>query len=104
VLPAVPDLAAFLAVLKRAEIFISGDTGPLHFAVGVGVPTIALFGPTSAVQWAPVGPHHQILIGAPCSCHGSADVCESASHCLAAISPERVFAALRKLASATTRS
>jgi len=97
VLLAVPDLAAFLAVLKRAEVFIAGDTGPLHFAVGLGVPTIALFGPTSAVQWAPVGPHHQILIGAPCSCQGSADVCESASHCLVAISPDQVLQCLRKL-------
>ena len=97
VLPAVPDLAAFLAVLKRAEVFISGDTGPLHFASGMGAPTIALFGPTSAVQWAPVGPHHQILLGAPCSCHGSADVCESACPCLAAISPDQVLQCLRKL-------
>ena len=97
VLLAVPDLAAFLAVLKRAEVFISGDTGPLHFASGVGAPTIALFGPTSAVQWAPVGPHHQILLGAPCSCHGSADVCESACPCLAAISPDQVLQCLRKL-------
>ena len=97
VLLAVPDLAAFLAVLKRAEVFIASDTGPLHFAVGLGVPTIALFGPTSAVQWAPVGPHHQILIGAPCSCQGSADVCESASHCLVAISPDQVLQCLRKL-------
>ena len=100
----VPDLATFLAVLKRAQVFISGDTGPLHFAAGLGVTTLSLFGPTSAVQWAPIGPHHQILIGAGCSCDGSADSCQSAGHCLAAISPERVFAALQKLLSATTRS
>ena len=55
ILPVVPELAQFLAVLKRAEVFISGDTGPLHFAAGLGVPTIALFGPSSPARWAPVG-------------------------------------------------
>ena len=48
VLPPVPELALFLALLKRAGVFISGDTGPLHFAAGLGVPTIALFGPSFA--------------------------------------------------------
>ena len=42
-----PELPLFLAVLNRAEVFISGDTGPLHFAAGLGVPTISLFGPSS---------------------------------------------------------
>src|SRR5262249_14793187 len=91
ILPPAPDLALFLAVLRRARGFISGDTGPLHFAAGLGVPTIALFGPTPAVQWAPLGPQHQALCGGPCRCDGCVDVCQSASHCLAAISPEQVF-------------
>jgi len=94
-LPPVPDLATFLAVLKRGEVFVSGDTGPLHFAAGLGVPTISLFGPTSAAQWAPVGAQHQVLLGSPCCCDGSLDVCQSAGHCLAAISPEHVFERLR---------
>ncbi|PYM16104.1 MAG: hypothetical protein DME18_02390 [Verrucomicrobia bacterium] len=96
VLATTPNLAAFLAVLKRAEVFISGDTGPLHFAAGLGVPVIALFGPTSAVQWAPVGQGHQVLHGDACCCHGGVDVCRSARHCLAAISPRQVFECLRK--------
>ncbi len=96
-LPPVPDLAAFLTVLKRGEMFVSGDTGPLHFAAGLGVPTISLFGPTSAVQWAPVGAQHQVLLGSPCCCDGSLDVCQSAGHCLAAISPDQVLQRIQKL-------
>jgi len=34
VLPPVPNLALYLAVLKRATGFVSGDTGPLHFVAG----------------------------------------------------------------------
>ena len=104
VLPPTPALATFLAVLKRAEVFIAGDTGPLHFASGVGVPTIALFGPTSPVQWAPLGPNHQVLLGARCNCDGCADVCKSASHCLAAISPDQVLSRLQKFLSPTRPS
>ena len=45
ILPQIAELPLFLAVLARAGVFISGDTGPLHFAAGLGVPTISLFGP-----------------------------------------------------------
>ena len=90
-----PELPLFLAVLARAGVFISGDTGPLHFAAGLGVPTISLFGPTSPAIWAPVGPRHQFLTGSPCSCEGKWDDCRNTSHCLAAITPEQVFERLQ---------
>jgi ADP-heptose:LPS heptosyltransferase len=95
VLPVVPELALFLALLKRAEVFISGDTGPLHFAAGLGVPTISLFGPSSAARWAPMGEHHRVLMGSLCSCGAGASVCHSANFCLAAISPKQVFDCLQ---------
>ncbi|MGD0087146.1 MAG: glycosyltransferase family 9 protein [Verrucomicrobiota bacterium] len=95
ILPLVPELPLFLALLARAGVFISGDTGPLHFAAGLGVPTISLFGPSSPVQWAPIGKRHQVLTGSACTCDGSLSVCQSASHCLTAISPEQVFAGLQ---------
>ena len=98
VLPAVPELALFLAVLKRAEIFISGDTGPLHFAAGLGVPTLSLFGPSSPARWAPVGGRHRVLTGSPCACGPGASVCQTANFCLAAITPEQVFEQLKNLA------
>jgi ADP-heptose:LPS heptosyltransferase len=95
VVPVIPDLALFLAVLKRAAVFISGDTGPLHFAAGLGVPTIGLFGPSAAAQWAPLARNHRSLTGGPCSCDGNSAVCYAASHCLAAISPTELFHCLQ---------
>jgi len=97
VLPQIAELALFLAVLARAAVFVSGDTGPLHFAAGLGVPTISLFGPTSPARWAPVGGRHQILTGAVCDCDGNSTVCTGTRHCLAEISPEQVWAALQKI-------
>jgi len=97
ILEPVPDLALYLAVLQRAKAFVSGDTGPLHFAAGLGVPTLALFGSSSPAQWAPVGPLHRFFTGGFCSC-GNVGICQSANHCLAVITPEQVFAELKKFA------
>ena len=103
VVPVVPDLSLFLAVLKRAEVFISGDTGPLHFAAGLGVPAIALFGPSSPVRWAPIGARHRVLMGSSCPCGAGTSVCQSANYCLAAISPEQVFNCLRTILAESKR-
>lgn len=97
VLPFIAELPMFLAVLQRATAFISGDTGPLHFAAGLGVPTVSLFGPTSPERWAPIGPRHQRLKGSKCSCSAHSAVCQSDSHCLAAISPEQVLTCLERV-------
>jgi ADP-heptose:LPS heptosyltransferase len=94
ILPEIAELPLFLAVLSRAAVFVSGDTGPLHFAAGLGVPTRALFGPTPPARWAPIGAAHQVLIGEPCTCPSNSAVCTSARHCLAEVSPEQVLARL----------
>jgi ADP-heptose:LPS heptosyltransferase len=86
-----PDLALFLAVVKRARLFISGDTGPMHLAVGLGIPTVALFGPSSPSRWAPLGGKHQVLQGSHCTCDPTTVVCQRENSCMAAIPPESVF-------------
>ncbi len=86
-----PDLATFLAVLKRARLFITSDTGPLHFAAGLGGPTVALFGFSRASQWAPFGSMHQAIQAGDCTCDGDASVCLSPGPCMAKISPEAVL-------------
>jgi heptosyltransferase-3 len=95
ILPLIAELPLFLAVLQRGALFVSGDTGPLHFAAGLGVPTISLFGPSRAVQWAPVGQKHHSLTGGACSCDGNIPDCRSAKHCLAQITPQQVFEVLQ---------
>ena len=95
ILPLIADLPLFLAVLKRASVFISGDTGPLHFAAGLGVPTISLYGPSSPAAWAPMGKRHQALAGAACSCDGNLAVCQRNDRCIDAISPEQVWECLK---------
>ncbi len=46
--PPLPRLgfAGLARVIREAALFVAGDTGPLHLADALGVPTLALFGPT----------------------------------------------------------
>ena len=60
-LPAAIDLAGALslaeaaACLSRAALFIGNDSGLMHLAAAAGVPTLGLFGPTPAAEYAPAG-------------------------------------------------
>jgi len=104
VLPVLPDLATFLAVIGRARLFVCGDTGPLHFAAGLGVPTIGLFGPSSPRIWAPLGRQHRTAQSKECGCGGDTAVCLRANPCMAAISPKTVFELISQaLAESPTR-
>jgi ADP-heptose:LPS heptosyltransferase len=42
------------AILRRARLVVSNDTGIMHVAGAVGTPVLSLFGPTDARQWAPL--------------------------------------------------
>jgi len=56
------------AILKEAALLISGDSGVLHIGVGLGIPTVSLFGPGIAAKWAPQGlSHHVINLDLSCS-------------------------------------
>lgn len=47
------DLAALAWLLRRAQVYIGTDTAVTHMAAALGVPTVALFGPSSPVKWGP---------------------------------------------------
>jgi len=96
-LPTITDLGLYLAVIQRASAFISGDTGPLHFAAGLGVPTLGIFGPTSARQWAPIGALHRHLKADTCTCSWHAHVCNSAAPCIASVKPEQAWELFQEL-------
>lgn len=51
------DLALLPALIHRAQVFVSGNTGPMHIAAAVGTPQIAIFpdsGPTGLKRWQPL--------------------------------------------------
>jgi heptosyltransferase III len=48
-------------ILKRADLFIGNDSGPMHLAAAVGTRTIGLYGPGDPERFGPVGAHCQPL-------------------------------------------
>jgi heptosyltransferase-1 len=49
------SLTQLIALTRRAGLFIGGDTGPMHLAAALGVPVIAIFGPTDPARNGPFG-------------------------------------------------
>ncbi len=49
------------ALIARASVLVSGDTGPMHVAAAVGTPFVALFGPTPAQGRAPLAGRGEVL-------------------------------------------
>lgn len=43
----------FVALARRARLFIGGDTGPLHLAAAVGTPVVGIYGPTDPARNGP---------------------------------------------------
>jgi heptosyltransferase-2 len=89
------------AVIRRAEVLISGDTGVMHMATGVGTPVVALFGPT--VRQFGFFPYHSDaavveldLPCRPCSAHGSGRCPLGHHRCMKQMLPDLVFATLAK--------
>jgi lipopolysaccharide heptosyltransferase I len=49
-------LVQFIALARRAKLFVGGDTGPMHLAAAAATPIVAIFGPTDAVRNGPFAP------------------------------------------------
>jgi lipopolysaccharide heptosyltransferase II len=87
--------------LRRCELMVTNDTGPMHVAAALGKPLVALFGPTEPRRTGPYGHLENVLrIDLPCSpCLKSHCTYEKPDECLKAISPTMVFErACRQLA------
>ncbi len=78
-------------IIEQACVVIGGDTGPLHIAAALGIPTVALFGPTDPAIYAPLGPKNAVLFNRlMCSyCHKT-KCPKGDANCMSSITPEKV--------------
>ncbi len=63
-------LGVLAEVLRRCDLVVGLDSGPLHLAVAVGTPTVGLYGPVSPARFGPWGPaekHRVVLSDYPCA-------------------------------------
>ncbi len=85
-----PDLdpVALAALLARARLLVSNDSGPMHLAAAVGTPVAAFFGPTDPGRTAAVGPAVRVLdrylFCSPCHLY----VCPYGHECMEEITVE----------------
>lgn len=95
------SLAETAAILNRSTLLISADSGVLHLGVGLGIPTVSLFGPGIAQKWAPRGPRHLVLnrqlACSPCTKFGYTPKCRGNAECLKGITQDEVFQAAMRL-------
>lgn len=91
----IPLLAA---VMVKAQLFVGNDSGLLHIAAALAVPTVSVWGPTSSGKWGPKGPiHRQIHKGERCEGCIYWDYRETCRHdhaCMKAVEVEEVIQAV----------
>jgi heptosyltransferase III len=112
-------LGASACLVSRARIYVGPDTAMTHVAAALGVPTVALYGPTNPVKWGPWPRGHApdaspwqrcgsqragnvfLLQGngacVPCHLDGCERNIRSFSDCLQELSAGRVVAAVERL-------
>ncbi len=91
------SLADLMALMQHFKLFITNDSGPMHIATAFGVPTLAIFGPTTReLGFFPYGEGHRVmevenLPCRPCALHGGKKCPKKHFKCMRDISPDTVF-------------
>jgi len=93
------DLKVLIALLKRVDLLVTVDSGPMHLAAAIGTPLVALFGPTDPSLVGPYGGHGVVLrVPLPCSpCSKRRCLIEADRLCMQSISVEEVVEAASTL-------
>ena len=91
------NLKEAMSLIARCNLFLSNDSGLMHVAGVLGIPTIAVFGSTNPAATSPTGGqsvviHHDVSCG-PCL----KPVCPTDFCCMEMIGVEEVYAAAQKL-------
>lgn len=95
-------LNKFMSLIKRCDCFITNDSGPMHIASALGVPVVAIFGPTHPrLGFSPMGSENIVLTAnvkcSPCSLHGEKRCHKKSRYCMDLIEPEMVTDAVGRL-------
>jgi lipopolysaccharide heptosyltransferase I len=94
--PRTLTLGQLTSLIGHSDLFISGDTGPMHIASLLGVPQVAIFGPKDPAIY---GPYSENSVAVRKDLECSPCTKRSCDHvtCITSISPEEVFVAAKKL-------
>jgi heptosyltransferase-2 len=97
-------IADLPALLSRCHLFIGNDSGAMHVAAAVGLPVVAVFGPTDPEGTAPVTPRCTVIQEKPYCSPCFLRRCPTDHRCMIRVTPDAVEAAARSwLASPAVR-
>jgi heptosyltransferase-2 len=83
-------LAEFIELAAACEVYLTNDSGPMHIASALGVPTVAIFGATDEIATGPTGGHSRV-VRKPVDCSPCLlRECPIDHRCMTAVSAERV--------------
>ncbi|MBI3599382.1 MAG: lipopolysaccharide heptosyltransferase I [Nitrospinae bacterium] len=89
------SLRQLIALLRRCRLFVGGDTGPLHIAAALKIPTVAIYGPSNPLRNGPYGDGH-IIVHKEIECSGCYKRNCDILKCMKMISVEEVFSAVNR--------
>lgn len=82
-------------IIKKSQVFVGGDTGPMHLAVAVGTKVVTMFGPTDPERNGPYGNEHKVLL-INLQCQGCWQrKCPDGKDCMSTISVDMVFDSIK---------
>lgn len=90
------------AIVKSAQFVLSNDSGLAHLAAGLGVPVLALFGPTHPILgFSPLGDYANSYTVdercSPCSLHGSRECYREERFCFSRMDADTIVAKVEEL-------
>jgi heptosyltransferase-2 len=89
------SIAELPALLSRCQLFIGNDSGAMHVASAVGLPVVAIFGPTDPFGTAPVTPKCTIVQEKPYCSPCFLRRCPTDHRCMTRVTSDNVTAAAR---------
>lgn len=95
------SLGVFLSLVDRCTLMVTNDSGPLHIAVSLGIPTVSLWGPGAPDHYLPKEGMNEVIYGrpycSPCLYHADIPPCEGNNVCMKMISVSSVLAATERI-------
>jgi heptosyltransferase-2 len=88
-------IADLPALLSQCHLFVGNDSGAMHVAAAVGLPTVAVFGPTDPEGTAPVTPRRSIVQQKPYCSPCFLKRCPTDHRCMKTVTPEMVQLAVQ---------
>jgi lipopolysaccharide heptosyltransferase II len=89
------NIRELIALLNRCDLLVCNNSGPLHIAAALKVPTVSMIGPTVTPLWLPYGENHvvinKVINCSPCN----REICKG-HQCMESIPVDEVFGEVEK--------